>query len=275
MNSSQSIGSSDAWVPPPDSRAYILTPLLFTVMAISSMLVLLRLITRLFLTKALGIDDLLSFASLAIIGALTALGIISVQYGAGTHVYKVPPVKLPYFLSLITTTELLFTFSLCMVRFSNLAFIFRLSSDKWFVRGIYAVGFLVFSTTLIAVAFVLSKCKDVRDLWNIGNLNRDCKGFNAEFPVMTFHAGMGIFIDASILALPIWVVFRKMKFSPKMVRVVLIFCVGAVSIIAGVLRLIYSLLDFDADITYNMGVMAQWGGIEAHLGLWTADFGEK
>lgn len=65
---------------------------------------------------------------------------------------------------------------------------------------------------------------------------------------MTFHAGMGIFIDASILALPIWVVFRKMKFSPKMVRVVLIFCVGAVSIIAGVLRLIYSLLDFDADM---------------------------
>lgn len=104
MNSSQSIGSSDAWVPPPDSRAYILTPLLITVMAISSMLVLLRLITRLFLTKALGIDDLLSFASLvssssnslgikgwrlrptqAIIGALTALGIISRCYSSVIH----------------------------------------------------------------------------------------------------------------------------------------------------------------------------------------------
>lgn len=76
---------------------------------------------------------------------------LGVQYGAGTHVYKVPPVKLPYFLSvchqvlehtshksddlpqLITTTELLFIFSLCMVRFSNLAFIFRLSSDSGFL----------------------------------------------------------------------------------------------------------------------------------------------
>ncbi|CAI6014129.1 unnamed protein product [Clonostachys chloroleuca] len=266
MNSSQSIGSSDAWVPPPDSRAYILTPLLITVMAISSMLVLLRLITRLVLIKALGIDDLLSFASLS---ANMKLG---VQYGVGTHVYEVPPVKLPHLLSLVTTTELLFVFTLCMVRFSNLAFIFRLSSDKWFVRGIYAVGFLVFSTTLIAVAFVLSKCKDVRDLWNIGNPKRDCKGFNAESPIATFHAGMGIFIDASILALPIWIVFRKMKFSPKMVRVVLIFCVGALSIIAGVLRLIYSLLDFEADITYNIGVMTLWGSIEGHLGLWTACF---
>ncbi|CAG9945618.1 unnamed protein product [Clonostachys rosea f. rosea IK726] len=197
---------------------------------------------------------------------------LGVQYGAGTHVYEVPPVKLPHFLSLVTTTELLFVFSLCMVRLSNLAFYFRLSSDKWFVRGIYAVGFLVISITLIAVAFVLSKCKDVRDLWNIDNPNRHCKSFNAEFSVMIFHAGMGILIDASILALPIWIVFRKMKFSPKMVRVVLIFCVGALSIIAGILRLNYSLINVDADITYNIGVMTLWGGIEGHLGLWTACF---
>jgi hypothetical protein len=65
---------------------------------------------------------------------------------------------------------------------------------------------------------------------------------------MIFHAGMGILIDASILALPIWIVFRKMKFSPKMVRVVLIFCVGALSIIAGILRLNYSLINVDADM---------------------------
>lgn len=88
----------------------------------------------------------------------------------------------------------------------------------------------------------------IRDLWNIDNPNRDCKGFNAEFSVIIFHAGMGILIDASILALPIWIVFRKMKFSPKMVRVVLIFCVGALSVIAGALRLIYSVLNFDADM---------------------------
>ncbi|CAH0046091.1 unnamed protein product, partial [Clonostachys solani] len=195
-----------------------------------------------------------------------------IQDGEGTHIYEVPPVKLPDFLTLVTTTELLFIFSLCMVRFCNLAFFFRLSRDKWFVRGIYAVGFLVFAITLIAVAFVLSKCKDVRDLWNIDNPNRDCKSFNAEFSVMIFHAGMGILIDASILALPIWIVFRKMKFSPKMVRVVLIFCVGALSVIAGALRLIYSVLNFDADITYNVGVVSLWGGIEGHLGLWTACF---
>ncbi|CAG9983504.1 unnamed protein product [Clonostachys byssicola] len=283
MNSSHSILSSDVWVPPPDSRAYILTPMLITVMTISSLLVLLRLITRIFLIKALGVDDLLSVASLS---ANMKAGI---QEGEGTHIHEVPIVKLPHYLSLVATNELLFIFSLCIVRFSNLAFFFRLSRDKWFVRGIYAVGFLVFSITLIAVAFILSKCKDVRDLWNINNPNRECKSFNAELSVMIFHAAMGIFIDMSILALPIWIVFRKMKFSPKMVRVVLIFCVGALSIIAGVLRLIYHVLNFDADmyvytlqlssdlnietiITYKVGVISLWGGIEGHLGLWTACF---
>ncbi|VUC26350.1 unnamed protein product [Clonostachys rosea] len=266
MNMTSPMPSSDGWVPPPDSRAYVLRPVYITAMTLSSVFVCARLAVRAFMVKALGLDDLI--AAITLLEANKTTGVAN---GQGTYISEVPPDRLATFFSLIATITLLFIIVLGLVRLSNLAFFLRMSKDKWFLRGVYAVGFLVISMTLILVIYILTECKDVKDLWRLTNPDRQCSSPANEHKAMLFHTSLGIFVDVCMLVLPISVVYRKMKFSPKTVRVILIFCVGLVSVIAGIVRLTFILGNY-VDVTWSFGVGSLWGVIEAHLGLWTACF---
>lgn len=68
--------------------------------------------------------------------------------------------------------------------------------------------------------------------------------------MMWTHAAAGIAADVALFALPIWVVQSKMIFSAKMVRVVLIFCVGLFAAITGIVRMSIMLKTNFAEDTY-------------------------
>lgn len=60
---------------------------------------------------------------------------------------------------------------------------------------------------------------------------------------------VGIIIDVSLVALPIWVVRTNLKFSTKTLSVIGIFCVGIFAVTMGIVRLIWNLVtDFNEDL---------------------------
>jgi len=57
--------------------------------------------------------------------------------------------------------------------------------------------------------------------------------------VLTAHSVLGIIIDASLMALPVWVVYTTMLSSRKSVQVALVFSVGVFVVITGIVRFVY------------------------------------
>jgi hypothetical protein len=57
--------------------------------------------------------------------------------------------------------------------------------------------------------------------------------------MMVSHAVIGIITDVALMVLPIWMIWKKMIFTKKVIQVVLIFGVGIFVILTGIIRLWY------------------------------------
>ncbi|CAG9986560.1 unnamed protein product [Clonostachys byssicola] len=261
------------WYPPPDSQGYMLKNLNISLIVTSSIILIARLNTRAFILKSLGVDDLIATISWILLVTYSLMIIRAVGNGAGTHIDQVPPERLAEFFRSLPTIQLLFFAEIAMVRFSVIAFYSRLHNDRWYRCGLFVLGFINFAMTMIVVFLFVTECKYIPDLWDSRAENRDCMDKADERKIFWAHGITGVAIDLGLLALPISLIFRVMKLSGQRMQVLLVFCVGMVALVAGVMRLAYSIMiDFTVDTTYKIFIIVVWVDLEGHLGLWTACF---
>jgi hypothetical protein len=57
--------------------------------------------------------------------------------------------------------------------------------------------------------------------------------------MMVSHAVIGIITDVALMVLPIWMIWKKMIFTKKVIQVILIFGGGIFVILTGIIRLWY------------------------------------
>ncbi|KAI1074563.1 hypothetical protein F5B20DRAFT_586178 [Whalleya microplaca] len=251
---------------PPGSKGELIANLNIVLIAVSTTLLTLKLYVRGLMFKTLGIDDLLMTIALGFLITLSSLEIANVGNGSGTHMDQVPPEKLSRFFAFLTTQKLIFVVSIGIVRASIAAFY-----PRWFLRAIYAVIFVIFAITLSVFCFLLTECKNVHDLWNVGA--PDCKPKSLEAAPIWALSVVGIAVDIALIVLPIWVIALKMKLCAKTIQVVMVFCLGIFAVIIGIVRLgIIVNTDFTTDTTYKMSRVAPWTDLEGHVGLWTGCF---
>lgn len=94
-------------------------------------------------------------------------------------------------------------------------------------------------STIIFFAIKMSSCKPLSAMWLPPFISADlCMSGDAVDAMMTSHAILGIVIDITLVALPIWVIYSNMIFSKRKFRVILIFAVGIFAIVTGLVRFV-------------------------------------
>ncbi|KAI1041808.1 hypothetical protein LB505_008449, partial [Fusarium chuoi] len=236
-----------------------------------------RLYARCFMTRAFGVDDFLALLGFALTVAVSSSEIAQVKNGSGSTMSTLTYAQLKAFFTrkpkVLPVEQMLFFLALCFIRLSILAFIPRLRRDGAFMRWLWGIGAIIVLTTLAPLLFVLLECKPVADLFDRMKQNRNCVSTEVEAHMLWAHSIIGISIDAALFGIPIWVIYKNMRFGSQAIKVILVFCIGLLSIVVGIIRLGFMMTtDFGIDTTYKMSRVAIWVSIELHAGLWCGSF---
>ncbi|EXA32113.1 hypothetical protein FOVG_16595 [Fusarium oxysporum f. sp. pisi HDV247] len=255
------------------SQGAVIFNLNVCLIVLSSIVTIGRLYARGFMTKALGVDDLLAIIGFGLAIALSTLEITQVGNGSGSAMNTLSSAQIKAFFALLPIGQMVFFLASGFIRLSILAFLPRLGRDRNFMRCVWAIGVVIVVITVAAFIFFLAECKPIGDLFDAINPHRKCASPEMESHLMWSHSIVGIFIDAALFGLPIWVIRKRMTFGSKVVKVILVFCVGLFAIIMGILRLGFMVTtDFAVDTTYKMARVATWVVLETHVGLWCGCF---
>ncbi|OCK85064.1 hypothetical protein K432DRAFT_260401, partial [Lepidopterella palustris CBS 459.81] len=254
-------------------RSTIIRSLNYALISISTAVLLVRLHVRFWMTRNPGLDDVFAVLAYAVLLTLSALEIVETYHGSGKQMMLVDPADLAKFFSVLPTMQLLYIASTGLVRLSIVAFLPRLSRDFIFKRLVLILGACISIVTTVCFCVILFECKHVPDLWNKARPGAQCLAPSREAILFYSHASFGIAFDCMLIGLPIWVLYSKMLFNARTLKVMLVFAVGTFSAITGIIRLSTIInINMAINTTFNITFASVWTDLEGHTGLWVACF---
>ncbi|KAI6090033.1 hypothetical protein F4821DRAFT_46905 [Hypoxylon rubiginosum] len=241
---------------------------------ISTIVCSLRVFVRLFITKSLGLDDVLAAIAYLALTALSVMDIIAVQFGSGTHIAFVPEDVISKYFELFSIESILYFWVIAMVRYSILAFIPRIAQDKTISRISWAVAVLIIAQTIVATVYRLTECEPFLDNFKSPTTpGSHCVGLARHTNMMIGHGIVGIVLDLILLVLPIYVICNKMMWSRRTLQIVLVLSIGIFAVATAIIRVcLFATINLKTDVTWKMPFLSIWTNLEAHVGLWCCCF---
>ncbi|KPI37258.1 uncharacterized protein AB675_1566 [Cyphellophora attinorum] len=263
----------------PHTRGPALANLCIALIVIGVLVVTARLYTRLFLTRAAGLDDACIVIALAFGIALSVLVIIGNKvWWSGHHIWDIPISKFADHRFNIWCAEWCYVISTSCTKISVLLFYRRISIkfSKAFIIATWA-GIVYNILYMIAFALVLLLlCSPISAYWNSFNViwvmthpNFKCGAENIELPLSGVFSVIGDFYSA---LLPILVIFnlnlsRRQKWS-----LYALFSLAFLIVAAGIARtvLMWQMMNEIYDFTWVLWEMWIWGVVELYVAILAA-----
>ncbi|KAH7061472.1 hypothetical protein B0J12DRAFT_296761 [Macrophomina phaseolina] len=256
-----------------DGRQLIMWDLSITLIIISSVFMVGRIYVRFFMLRTPGWDDYFAIAAWICLSGQASIELVATYNGSGKNMALVPADQMHTYFTLLPSAQLLYFLGTGFVRLSILAFLPRLNKERLFMTWVYVVGAGILILTFGAFFVLLFECRPVKALWDKTMPGAHCLAQSKEATLMYTHSGLSIFFDLVLLAMPMWVLHKKMIFSVRTIKVALVFAVGIFTIITGIVRLSTIVtINMAVNTTYNVTFAAVWTNLEGHTGLWVACF---
>ncbi|KAF9698550.1 hypothetical protein EKO04_003923 [Ascochyta lentis] len=227
--------------------------------------VALRLLTRLRLKReALGLDDYLMFAGLALNGANLAFVIAGGHYGLGKHIWSLQPYHMRKITIITFIYVFIYTWSVCVIKFSILALYRRIFGLTWLGYFCLALTICYMIVNHVVLPLYTRPLSYYWEQW-----------YGAQGVLQVneakFYLGMGIinlFGDICLLAVPISSVLKLQMERTQKVAVCVIFLLGSFVCFASLYRIITILrLVSSRDISWAKSDVFLWSSVEPSIGI--------
>ncbi|KAL4954829.1 hypothetical protein BDW69DRAFT_162358 [Aspergillus filifer] len=230
---------------------------------VSVVLVVARIVVRRHLGVKLGWEDYTILFALVRAFQFLFFGftIMQTDYGIGTHVIYVRSLK--GFWQLHIVNIVFFSLVITFTKLSLLILYNRVFSIfRWLQITSYIIGAVViaYNTTVIVVASLV--CIPLSRLWS--DIPGRCANPALAFGLLT---AMNVTTDIAILALPIKPVWSMQMSKQRKVQLLVIFLLGAVVCVFGIIRTTAMFRMKLADPTYDPRRTRVWSHIETSVGI--------
>ncbi|OAP60014.1 hypothetical protein AYL99_05016 [Fonsecaea erecta] len=262
----------------PDTRGPGLVYMCIIFAAIGIITCTARIYSRLFITKAPGLDDLLVMIALGFLTALNVLVIIgNKDYYNGRHVWDIPPGSFVGARANIWASLWCYVIGITLIKTSVLLFYRRLSVKfsrafliaTWIGIIYNILYFLSFGLTLLLL------CNPIHSYWDGFNPlwaathHFHCGSESVALPASSAFSVAG---DLYSTLLPLILVYHLELPRRQKIALYALFALGFMAVAAGLVRtvLMYNLLNVDYDFTWKLWLTWIWAVLELYLALLAA-----
>lgn len=243
----------------------------YIVPAITTLFIIGRLCARIRLDVGLGCDDwVLIAAYFAYMTAVaTSLGLVLNQFGE--HTFWLTTGQVVRSLKFFFYTELFYMVSVTLTKLSLLLFFLRIFPSRTLLKIAWALGiFIVLSNFCILIALAF-QCVPFHGYWtNWMYKTNPVKCIN-QFAALNVAAGLGIFHNVAILALPLPTLWGLNLPWQRKLNLLVMFSVGSFVVFCSCLRLpSLAKLRASKDISYDQAPIIVFSHLEQGVGLITA-----
>ncbi|KAH9207135.1 hypothetical protein DL95DRAFT_238186, partial [Leptodontidium sp. 2 PMI_412] len=231
----------------PESQGYRVTLTIAILFPLATIVLLLRLYTRIIIVRKVGIDD------------LTSLGL-------GVHIWNVPLTTLsPGFLLIGTISCLFYGLSFMCVKLSILLLYLRLSPYKSFRIAVWVIVATTVSYSFLGSFQFLFNCQPIAKNWDLSITKGKC--IYTPKILMT-HGSINIVTDIAMLLLPIALVRKVNAPMKEKVALACLFMTGTLVCIISAIRLKALLtLISSPDVTWVASDYYIWSVLELDIGI--------
>ncbi|KAI4243225.1 MAG: hypothetical protein L6R40_003593 [Gallowayella cf. fulva] len=253
--------------PPPDGNRSTGTSILiitFLFTGISTIVVSLKIWTRLKIIRQFGADDVLTILALLFLLAFAPVITVSVHKGLGKHVfYLTPEARIQSTKLAILSNPLVFLAS----SFPNVSVaisVHRILVPKsWQLGFLYGVPILQSAFALICSIVTYNECSPLEGLWN-PQIPHKCLPSDKLVGILYANGALSAFTHIFLAVVPIFGLWKIRIKTKTKVGVCLLMSTTAVAAIAAIIRTTYiSDPELGFDFTHAVHTLLNWAIIEA------------
>ncbi|PVI05588.1 hypothetical protein DM02DRAFT_685393 [Periconia macrospinosa] len=263
---------------PNENQGPLLNRVSVAVYSVSVVFIALRFLTRGWIVRKYGLDDLLVGVAVVLGAVQTATISLEVKYGLGKHVQEIDIPDYNLILKFKWVNMMVYYIANWSVKMSILALYHRIGVGHkglpWMLQSkvvIMIAGVITAFTTAVFFAELLA-CQPISATWKVESKVRSCMDMSTFY---TIQASINVAVDLLLLVFPMPLLRILNIDKRKKIALVLIFSIGIIPLVASVIRLVEivvvshmdAMAKLSEDPSWRWAWVPVWGQIEVDVGI--------